>query len=243
MNNELDETTKPIGARFGEAFFCIAYLVFAFVVACIMQSKYSSLPKGIDARPDRLRFGFGFMLAFLLGVGDAFHLIPRIIFNLKGSLKKKNAIFGMGNLISSVTMTIFYNILIKMCDSLEYFGEEYNLWIERAILALTIVRILLLLMPQNMWQLGGANKKWAIIRNTPFVMIGLLSVIGIIRVMQYMQTYPASFYMQIIVAVVLSFLFYMPVAVFAHDRPKLGMLMMPKTICYVWMLSVICFFR
>ena len=39
-----------------------------------------------------------------------------------------------------------------------------------------------------------------------------------------------------------NFLFYLPVAIFAHDRPKLGILMIPKTMCYIWMLSVICFF-
>ena len=156
MNSELDETTKPLGARFGEAFFCIGYLIFAFVIAFIMQSRFISLPKYLGARPDRLRNGFGFMLAFLLGFGDAFHLIPRIILNLKGELKRKNTLFGLGNLISSITMTVFY--------------------------------------------------------------------------------------MQIIIAVVLSFLFYLPVAIFAHDRPKLGILMIPKTMCYIWMLSVICFF-
>ena len=242
MNNELDETTKPIGARFGEAFFCIGYLIFTFAVAFIMQSRFISLPKYLGARPDRLRNGFGFMLAFLLGFGDAFHLIPRIILNLKGELKRKNTLFGLGNLISSITMTVFYNILIKMCDSLEYYGEAYNLWIERSILILTIIRIVLLLMPQNEWQAGGANKKWAIIRNIPFAMIGVLTVVGIVRVIQHMQLYPASFYIQLIIAVVLSFLFYLPVAIFAHDRPKLGILMIPKTMCYIWMLSVICFF-
>ena len=242
MNNELNETTKPIGARFGEAFFCIGYLIFAFVIAFIMQSRFISLPKYLGARPDRLRNGFGFMLAFLLGFGDAFHLIPRIILNLKGELKRKNTLFGLGNLISSITMTVFYNILIKMCDSLEYYGEAYNLWIERSILVLTIIRIVLLLMPQNEWHEGGANKKWAIIRNIPFAMIGVLTVVGIVRVIQHMQLYPASFYIQLIIAVVLSFLFFLPVAIFAHDRPKLGILMIPKTMCYIWMLSVICFF-
>jgi len=74
---------------------------------------------------------------FLLGFGDAFHLILRISLNLKGELNRKNTLFGLGNLISSITMTVFYNILIKMCDSLEYYGEAYNLWIERSILVLT----------------------------------------------------------------------------------------------------------
>ena len=35
--------------------------------------------------------------------------------------------------------------------------------------------------------------------------------------------------------VLLSFLFYIPVAVFAGLLPILGMLMLPKTICYILM--------
>ena len=36
--------------------------------------------------------------------------------------------------------------------------------------------------------------------------------------------------------ILLSFLFYIPVAVFAGLVPMLGMLMLPKTICYILMI-------
>ena len=38
--------------------------------------------------------------------------------------------------------------------------------------------------------------------------------------------------------ILLSFLFYIPVAVFAGLVPMLGMLMLPKTICYILMVCV-----
>lgn len=39
-------------------------------------------------------------------------------------------------------------------------------------------------------------------------------------------------------SVLLSFLFYMPVAVAAGIVPILGMLMLPKTVCYILILCV-----
>ena len=41
--------------------------------------------------------------------------------------------------------------------------------------------------------------------------------------------------------ILLSFLFYIPVAVFAGLVPMLGMLMLPKTICYI--LMIVAFLR
>ena len=41
--------------------------------------------------------------------------------------------------------------------------------------------------------------------------------------------------------VLLSFLFYIPVAVGAGVVPMLGMLMLPKTVCYI--LLIVCFHR
>jgi uncharacterized membrane protein YhhN len=36
-------------------------------------------------------------------------------------------------------------------------------------------------------------------------------------------------------AVALSFLFYLPVVLLADTVPAIGMLMIPKTVCYVWL--------
>ena len=37
-------------------------------------------------------------------------------------------------------------------------------------------------------------------------------------------------------AVLLSFVFYIPVVLWAHVWPMAGMLMLPKTVMYIWML-------
>ena len=235
------ENTKPLGARLGEAGFCICYLVFVLIVAIFMHNKEVSLFAESGPSPDYYRYGFGFLMAALLGGGDAFHLIPRIIVNIRGDMWKKQTFLGAGNLISSITMTLFYNILIAMGDSMEYSPTEYNYDIENAILVLTIVRIILLLFPQNKWYSEEPVRKWAIIRNVPFAIIGLLTVVGVFNVISHANNYPAAFYVNIMIAVILSFAFYLPVAILGKEKPKLGMLMIPKTMCYIWMMAVIAF--
>ena len=235
------ENAKPLGARLGEAGFCICYLVFVLIVAIFMHNKEVSLFAESGPSPDYYRYGFGFLMAALLGGGDAFHLIPRIIVNIRGDMWKKQTFLGAGNLISSITMTLFYNILIAMGDSMEYSPTEYNYEIEKAILVLTTARIILLLFPQNKWYSEEPVRKWAIIRNVPFAIIGLLTLVGLFNVISHANNYPAAFYVNIMIAVLLSFAFYLPVAILGKEKPKLGMLMIPKTMCYIWMMAVITF--
>ena len=233
---------KPLGARLGEAGFCIVYLIFIFFIAIWMRKASQNVPATESiARPDYYRYSFGFLMAALLGGGDAFHLVPRIIVNIKGKMWKGNIFLGAGNLISSITMTLFYNILIAWGDTLEFSPAKYNYWIEQAVLILTFIRIVLLLFPQNKWYSKEPNRRWAIIRNVPFVLIGILVIVGFFNVLARAINYSGSLYITIIVLVFLSFAFYLPVALFGKEKPKVGMLMIPKTICYMIMMAVIAF--
>ena len=233
---------KPLGARLGEAGFCIVYLIFIFYLAIWMRNASRNVPATETVgRQEYYRYAFGFLMAALLGGGDAFHLIPRIIVNIKGRMWKENVFLGAGNLISSITMTIFYNILIAWGDTLEFSPTKYNYWVEMAVLILTFIRIVLLLFPQNKWYSKEPNRKWAIIRNVPFVLIGLLVIIGLFNVLAHATNYSGSLYIILIVLVFLSFAFYLPVALFGKEKPKVGMLMIPKTICYMIMMAVIAF--
>ena len=237
----MKENDKPFGARMGEAGFCILYLVTLILFLFIIRGKWVAADNDSLYNPEFVRYRFAFLLTLLLLLGDSFHLIPRIIENLKGRMERQAFYLGLGNIISSITMTIFYNLLMKVGDGMEYHYEAYNLWVEQAILWLTVIRIALLLFPQNKWFTPEGNRKWAVIRNVPFAMIGLLTIIGYFRVISNASNYDPSMYIQIIAAVAFSFLTYLPVAVFGKENPKLGMLMIPKTVCYVWILAVLTF--
>ncbi len=237
----MKENDKHFGARMGEAGFCILYLVTLILFLFIIRGKWVAADNDSLYNPEFVRYRFAFLLTLLLLLGDSFHLIPRIIENLKGRMERQAFYLGLGNIISSITMTIFYNLLMKVGDGMEYHYEAYNLWVEQAILWLTVIRIALLLFPQNKWFTPEGNRKWAVIRNVPFAMIGMLTIIGYFRVISNASNYDPSMYIQIIAAVAFSFLTYLPVAVFGKENPKLGMLMIPKTVCYVWILAVLTF--
>lgn len=51
------------------------------------------------------------LMAALLGAGDAFHLVPRCYALWTTGLEANAAALGIGKLITSITMTVFYLIL------------------------------------------------------------------------------------------------------------------------------------
>jgi hypothetical protein len=42
------------------------------------------------------------------------------------------------------------------------------------------------------------------------------------------------------IAIALSFVFYLPVVVWSNRYPKVGMLMLPKTCAYLWIVVMCC---
>ena len=64
--------------------------------------------RGSRGRRQYLLFG---VMAVTLGCGDAFHLIPRAVALCTTGLANYTAALGVGKLITSVTMTLFYVLL------------------------------------------------------------------------------------------------------------------------------------
>ncbi len=220
-----------------ETIFILFYLVFIIIASIKFNSQ--------------IKYYF-LAMALVLGIGDSFHLIPRIIKNIKGDYKNSEFYLGLGTQISSITMTIFYlffiflfdlNILenprpmniTNLFDAFKVMFNEFTLNLKFdfsnllpfLIYSCFIIRIILCLFPQNNWYHKEGNKKWALIRNIPFMLIGLFCII--------VSAYNNEIYLALLVF--LSFLFYLPVALFGKKNPKLGMLMIPKTICYILMLA------
>ena len=70
-----------------------------------------------------------------------------------------------------------------------------------------------------------------IIRNIPFVILGAL-----ICALFFTTRDEKPAFRPMWICILLSFLFYIPVAVAAGIVPMLGMLMLPKTVCYILMI-------
>lgn len=167
---------------------------------------------------------FGIM-AVLLGAGDAFHLLPRVISHLSpGGFEAHALALSYGKMVTGITMTIFYVLYYFYYREITKDSDNKKKWI---ILLLAAVRIVLVLLPQNNWGSGGSYTM-GIVRNIPFLIMGILLMIW-----SYKKKYFDGLrYMNILIF--LSFLFYVPVVLWVDKVPALGALMMPKTVAYVF---------
>lgn len=166
---------------------------------------------------------FGAM-GILLGAGDAFHLIPRVMsyWMENGKVALEGAL-SWGEAITSITMTVFY-LLYYFFYKLQ--TKENNKKKDMLVYALVALRVIFVILPQNGWGTMPGNYTMAIIRNIPFAILGIL----LIYWSHQQRTAPGLKHMDILIA--LSFLFYAPVVLGARFIPALGALMMPKTIAY-----------
>ena len=204
--------------KYGESLFDIAYLVFAIVMGlCILRRRGDAAGRRMGAA------------VLVLGCGDAFHLVPRVLhYFLPGDF---TAWLGFGKLVTSLTMTVFYLLLYRIW--LLAYGEREDRRLRLAVCVLTALRLLLCLLPQNRWLQNDSSALWGVIRNVPFVLLGGIDVWlfwrrrGDIRPLR-----------RVWLCVTLSFLFYLPVAVGAGVVPLLGMLMLPKTVCYMLLIWI-----
>ncbi|MBR3381613.1 MAG: hypothetical protein IKG85_01040 [Clostridia bacterium] len=202
--------------KYGESAFDIIYLAFALVCGAIMLKK-------AHTRTGRLMG----VSAIVLGLGDAFHLVPRVLnYFTEADL---TAWLGIGKLVTSVTMTAFYVLLYYVC--LGFYGREEKKPVTCAVWALAVVRTALCLFPQNGWLTNESPLLWSVLRNIPFIALGALLIVLWFRPRLTRERLRLTWLWML-----LSFAFYIPVALFAGLWPMLGMLMLPKTVCYMIML-------
>ena len=202
-----------------ETLFDIIYLVTVITIGTLMIRQC----KG------NLQYRLFGIMAVTLGLGDAFHLVPRAIALCTTGLEDYTVALGIGKLITSVTMTVFY-ILLYYVWRLRYQGEgKRNLTVIVYVLAL--IRVILCLFPQNEWTHADAPISWGIYRNIPFALLGLLVILLFYKNAKERKDRSFRFMW---LTVVLSFGFYIPVVLWADAIPVIGMLMIPKTCAYVW---------
>lgn len=100
------------------------------------------------------------------------------------------------------------------------------------VYSLVIARIALILLPQNEWGQMPGNFTFSLIRNIPFAILGVLLIIWSWQDREK----PGLKYMA--ESIFFSFLFYVPVVLWADTIPIVGALMMPKTVAYVFLVLI-----
>lgn len=171
---------------------------------------------------------FGYM-AVILGLGDAFHLVPRIFaLNTENGFEVFRSYLGFGKAVTSITMTIFYIVLYYILKN-RYNVE--NKLLTASVWFLGIIRVIVGLLPNNQWLSANPPLDFAIYRNIPFAIMGLIIII-----ISYKNTkkFNDTNFKYMWFAIVLSFGFYIPVVLWGDLNPTIGLLMIPKTMAYVW---------
>ncbi|WP_298834006.1 hypothetical protein [uncultured Campylobacter sp.] len=167
------------------------------------------------------------VMAVTLGFGDAFHLLPRAWALCTTGLENYTFLLGIGKFVTSITMTLFYVLLYYVWKERYAIKENTKTAVE--VWGLAILRILLCLFPQNRWLDANPPLSWGVYRNIPFLLLGLLII-----VLFYRNAKQDKAFRYLWLTIVLSFVFYIPVVLFADQLPMIGMLMIPKTCAYVW---------
>ena len=175
---------------------------------------------------------FGIM-AITLGTGDAFHLIPRAYALCTTGLEDYVYVLGVGKFITSITMTVFYILLYYVWKN--RYQVKNTAVLTSSVYILSAIRIILSLFPQNGWILSNSSLSWGIYRNLPFAALGVLIIVLFYSKVKENNDYSYRFMW---LTIVLSFVFYIPVVLFAHVIPLIGVLMIPKTCAYIWTIFI-----
>ena len=202
-----------------ETIFDVIYLTTVISLGIIMIRKSRG----------RMQYKVFGIMAVILGAGDSFHLIPRAVALCTTGLEHYTQALGIGKLVTSITMTIFY-ILLYHIWRMRYHVTGKNI-LTAAVYFLAALRIVLCLMPQNQWTSANAPLQWGIYRNLPFAALGLLIIILFYQRTRKGKDRPFRFMR---LTITLSFAFYIPVVLYSDRFPTAGMLMIPKTCAYVW---------
>lgn len=205
--------------KYGESTFDILYLLFAILTGIFILIRHRSKSDVLMGTA-----------ALVLGLGDSFHLVPRVLnYFIDHDF---TWYLGFGKLVTSITMTIFYILIFHLYKNVYDKSDSKTRTAGIIIYALAGIRIAICLLPGNNWFTGNGSVLWGALRNLPFIALGAVIVCLFFKVRKEDQ-----FLGRLWLYTTLSFLFYIPVALFAPLLSILGMLMLPKTICYILMLA------
>lgn len=203
-----------------ESVFSVCYLAFGLIAGVVYLCNTSG-------RTLVLLYG---VATLVLCFGDMFHLVPRVARAVKGPTPGIINWMNTGLQVTSISMTIFYILLLYIWKYTfpEMTPPQMMVWL---IWLTAIARIVICLMPQNNWRTGG-NAKMSELRNCLFLFTGVCMMM-----LYWMSGNAHDYHMtKMVWAIGISFACYLPVAAFAKKKPAVGMLMMPKTLAYVWMI-------
>lgn len=212
-----------------EIIFNISYLIVIWGLVIAMLSRHNQLGE----KTRNLRSLLIWMFA-LLALGDTGHVGFRVIAFASGNLEKTISLFGrevglvgLGALSTAVTVTFFYMLVVFLWK--ERFNKKLD-WFAWFLLVVGLVRLVIMVFPQNQWNSVVPPAGWSLARNLPLTIQGLGVAYLILR--DAIKSKDKVF-LWVGISILISYAFYIPVILFVRVLPIIGMLMIPKTLAYV----------
>jgi hypothetical protein len=205
-----------------EVIFNVCYLAVVWTIVFWMAKRQNQV------RADNRQLARRVLLAFaLLALGDTGHVGLRVVAFARGGLAANPGLVGAGAFATAFTVTLFYMLMV---DAWRLRFQKPLGGVGWFLLAIGLVRLIVLLFPQNQWGQVVAPYNWSLLRNS-FLVIQGMGVMGLILRAASQASDRAFTWIGIMIA--LSYLFYAPVILWVQWVPILGMLMIPKTCAYL----------
>lgn len=218
-----------------EIAFDLFYLVTIWSICFLMYRSRSGVPQ--RRRPEAFLYLAGFLL---LALGDTGHVGFRVLEYLGSSAETvlssdsgSSMFVGIGSAATAFTITILYLLLseaqrIRDCRSRGILSYLFY--------TLALLRIIIMVLPGNQWNSLNPPYLFSLLRNAPLTVTGLILASVYLR-SGYGRKDPFSLRMGY--GIILSFAFYLPVILFVRWVPLIGMLMIPKTLAYLYLAVVV----
>jgi hypothetical protein len=212
-----------------EIIFNVTYLFVIWGLVITMYSRRESVKPKDRRTADLFMWAFGF-----LALGDTGHVGFRVVAYAIGDLNASISIFGLemglvglGALATAITVTIFYILMLMIWQ--ERFDKPYG-WFGYLLFGAAIFRFVIMVFPANEWNSIVPPQPWGLIRNLPLLVQGLGLVYLILRDSQDSGDLTFKWIGN---SILISYAMYIPVILFVHQVPMIGMLMIPKTMAYL----------
>lgn len=212
-----------------EVLFNIGYLIAVWTIVIMMARRRDAVALENRAVAKRVMWAFA-----LLALGDTGHVGFRVLAYSLGGLETQSIVLGLpiswvglGALATAITVTFFYMLMVDVWRLRYHKPLGLAGWF---LLAMGVVRLIIMLFPQNEWSSVVPPQPWGIIRNLPLMIMGLGVMVLILRDAYRANDRPFKWIGWCILA---SYAFYTPVILFVQAVPMLGMLMIPKTLAYI----------
>ncbi|NOR82164.1 MAG: hypothetical protein GQ526_01575 [Ardenticatenales bacterium] len=212
-----------------EVGFNVMYLAAVWYLVWLMSVSMSAV-----APKDRKVAGLVRVAFILLAAGDTGHVGFRVLAYASGGIDAQAVILGspmsligLGMLTTSVTVTLFYMLLVYVWQRR---NREAANWATNLLQVAGVVRLMMLALPGNDWGASVPPQPMSLYRNVPLMVqgAGILALILFSAYRNHDTTFKRIGWM-----IAVSFAFYTPVILFAQQVPMLGLLMIPKTCAYL----------